>query len=74
MGKNGTSSVDLKCVCVKAVPKKHLKGYLLGPRTAMLFIKTFYAVLLTYLNFNLGKLAFEGRKSRSAVTGNFSSA
>lgn len=60
----------------KSSAKKNLKRHLLSPKIAMLLIlvETFYAVLLTYLNFNLGRLAFEGRKSRSAVTGDFSSA
>lgn len=41
---------------------------------ALNFARDIYAVLLAYLNLNLGKLAFEGRKSKSAVTGDFCSA
>lgn len=56
--------------------KKTLKRHLLSLKIALLLIlqETFYAVLPAYLNFNVGKLAFEGRKSGSAVTGDFSSA
>lgn len=53
-----------------------LKRHLLSPKTArdLILAQISYAALLAYLNFNLGKLTFGGKKSRSAVTGDFSRA
>lgn len=50
------------CVCNSSA-KKTLKRHLLSLKIALLLIlqETFYAVLPAYLNFNVGKLAFEGR-------------
>lgn len=53
-----------------------LKKHLLSARTVMdlILAQISYAALLAYLSFNLGKLASGGKKSRSAVTRDFSRA
>lgn len=63
------------CVCKSSAKKTPVEASSEPQNShALNFARDVHAILLIYLNFSLGKRAFEGRKSKSAVTGDFSSA